>query len=155
MDALNRDIWLFHIAFRQLVKMPDRLLAERGLSRVHHRLLWVIARSGEVSVRDLLDRLEISRQAVHLPMQQLRRAGLVTSRRSEVNRTVHLISLTPAGAEVEKALNEVQREHLRVALESAGQAGEKGWRGVMGAVAELLPAATTPGPRRSRTKETA
>lgn len=131
MDSLDRDIWLFHLAFRQFVRIPDQLLAQRGLSRIHHRLLWVIGRSGEVSVGDLADRLEITRQGLHGPMRQLREAGLITSRASERNRAVQLVSLTQQGAAVERELNALQRRHLQLAFSGARKGAADGWREVM------------------------
>lgn len=150
MDALNRDIWLFHLAFRQFVQIPDRVLAQRGLGRIHHRLLWVIGRSAEVSVGDLADRLEITRQGLHGPMRQLREAGLIASRACERNRTIQLVSLTPQGADLEQELNALQRRHLELALSSAGTQAQEGWRQVMSALSQVLPvdSASAPAPDR-------
>ena len=140
MDALNRDIWLFHLAFRQLVRLPDGVLAQRGLSRIHHRLLWVIGRFGEVAVGDLAERLEITRQGLHGPMRQLREAGLITSRPSERNRTIQLVSLTQQGTDLEQELNALQRRHMELALSDAGEQAQDGWRRVMSALGQVLPA---------------
>jgi DNA-binding MarR family transcriptional regulator len=138
MDSLNRDLWLFHLAFRQLVRLPDRLLAERGLSRIHHRILWVIGRSGELSVGELADRLEITRQALHQPMRQLRDASLLTSKPAESNRSIQLVSLTSPGKELEERLNALQRSHLEAAFGASGKGACKGWRDVMTLLSHVL-----------------
>lgn len=138
-ESLDRDIWLFHIAFRQLVKIPDLLLQARGLGRIHHRILFVIGRSGEISVGSIAEKLDITRQALHGPMRQLRDSQLIASVPSPDNRTVQLVSLTKAGIALEHEINELQRKHLRMAFSQAGKAGDEGWRKVMTAVSLVLP----------------
>lgn len=138
-ENLNRDLWLFHVAFRQLIKLPDQLLQARGLGRIHHRILFVIARSGEISVGAIAERLDITRQALHGPMRQLRELKLIASTPSAENRTVQLVRLTKAGDALEFEVNELQRRHLRMAFARAGKTGEQGWREVMAAVSAVLP----------------
>ena len=138
-DDLNADVWLFHIAFRALTKLPDAELARHGLSRIHNRILFVIAQAGEIAVGDIADRLEISRQALHGPMRQLREEGLIDSSPSSHNRTVQLVSLTAEGRRLEHTLNDVQRKHLRLAFASAGKVGAAGWKRVMLAISEIAP----------------
>lgn len=138
-EALNRDLWLFHVAFRQLIKLPDELLQARGLGRIHHRILFVIGRSGEISVGAIADKLAITRQALHGPMRQLRELQLISSAPSAENRTVQLVRLTKAGAALEFDVNELQRRHLSMAFAQSGKAGEEAWRKVMTTVSTVLP----------------
>lgn len=138
-ESLNRDLWLFHVAFRQLIKLPDELLQARGLGRIHHRILFVIGRSGEISVGAIAEKLSITRQALHGPMRQLRELQLIASAPSPENRTVQLVQLTKAGAALEFDVNELQRRHLAMAFAQSGKAGEEAWRKVMTTVSQVLP----------------
>jgi DNA-binding MarR family transcriptional regulator len=138
-ESLNRDLWLFHVAFRQLIKLPDELLQARGLGRIHHRILFVIGRSGEISVGAIAEKLAITRQALHGPMRQLRELQLIASAPSPENRTVQLVRLTKAGAALEFDVNELQRRHLALAFAQWGKASEQAWRKVMTTVSQVLP----------------
>lgn len=138
-DRLDEDIWLFHLAFRNLVRIPDEMLARRGLNRIHHRVLFVIGRAKEISVGDIAEQLAISRQALHGPMRQLREGGLIASKPSEVNRTMQLISLTTDGVELEHSLNALQRQHLQLAFDGAHSEAKEGWRSVMTKLSQVLP----------------
>ncbi|MBV0882114.1 MarR family winged helix-turn-helix transcriptional regulator [Noviherbaspirillum sp. L7-7A] len=124
-DDLNADFWLFHIAFWALTNLHDAELARH--SRIHNWILFVIAQAGDIAVGDIADRLEISQQALHRPMRQLREEGLIDSSPSSHNRTVQLVSLTAEGRRLEHAINGVQRTHLRLAFDSASKAGA-GWK---------------------------
>jgi DNA-binding MarR family transcriptional regulator len=97
----------------------------------------VIGRSGEISVGELADRLEITRQALHQPMRQLRDARFLTSRPAESNRTIQLVSLTPLGTEVEQGLNALQRSHLEMAFSVSGKRATEGWREVLTAMSQV------------------
>jgi hypothetical protein len=61
-EQLNQALELMYFGFRGLVDAPDRLLARRGLGRMHHRVLYFIARAPGLSVGDLLERLAITKQ---------------------------------------------------------------------------------------------
>lgn len=44
LDSLGHSLEPLHFGFRDLTVAVDRFLEARGLSRVHHRILYVIAR---------------------------------------------------------------------------------------------------------------
>ena len=44
-DTLNEALELFHFAFRAFTTGPDAILAEQGLQRVHHRILYFVVQT--------------------------------------------------------------------------------------------------------------
>jgi DNA-binding MarR family transcriptional regulator len=122
---------LLFFAFRALTAEPDRVLSERGLGRVHHRILYFIARSPGVRVGGLLATLGVSKQALNRPLQQLVRQGLVEPRVPPENRRAKELRLTLDGARLERRLTGSQRRRFRRAFGSAGAAAAAGWRDVM------------------------
>jgi len=73
-SELTLAIALMHFGFRKMIEEPDRLLARRGFGRVHHRVLFFVARRPGLSVGELLAILDVSKQSLHRPMQDLLRA---------------------------------------------------------------------------------
>ena len=59
---LNEALELFHFAFRAFTSGPDAILAEQGLQRVHHRILYFVGRNPAISVNALLRILGVSKQ---------------------------------------------------------------------------------------------
>lgn len=127
----NEPLALLHFAFRAVVAEPDARLAELGLTRVHHRLLFFIARSPQLRIVDLLRALGISKQALHAPLQQLLEQRLVESRVAPASRRERQLCLTAAGAALEKRLSGHQRRAFRAAFRKAGPAATEGWLRVM------------------------
>jgi DNA-binding MarR family transcriptional regulator len=134
--SLDDDLMLFHRAFRRLIEEPDRVLAEHGLGRVHHRVLFVIARAEAISVGDVAGTLAITRQALHEPLRELRERALVVSEAAPDNRAVQHLRLTKKGSALERTLTSLQRDHLTRAYRSAGAESDSGWRRVMNAIAD-------------------
>jgi len=128
-------IELFFFAFRAFTARPDEILAERGLARLHHRILYFVARRPGLGMGDLLATLGISKQALHAPLRQLIDAGLILVEPDEKDRRARCLSLTREGAELEVRLSRTQRETLAEAFASQGEQAEAAWRKVMGELA--------------------
>jgi len=130
-QELFAAIELFFYAFRAFTARPDEILAERGLARLHHRILYFVARRPGQRVSDLLATLGISKQAVHAPLRQLQEAGLVVVEVDAQDRRARCLSLTPEGAALEARLSQTQKQTLAQAFASQGEGAETAWRRVM------------------------
>lgn len=127
----DEPLVLLHFAFRAVINEADAQLQTRGLGRVHHRILFFIARRPGQRVADLLATLGVSKQALNKPLQQLVRAQLVQSRVEPSNRREHRLHLSPSGSKLEKRLSGQQRRLFGAAFRKAGPAAAAGWRTVM------------------------
>ena len=70
-DALRLAIEQFYFGYRAFTAPPDRILDQRGLGRVHHRILYFVGRNPQISVNTLLGLLSVSKQALNAPLRQL------------------------------------------------------------------------------------
>ena len=134
--ALDEAWELMHFALRAVIAVPDRMLEKRGLSRMHHRILFFVARQPEMTVSRLLQVLGISKQALNAPLRQLCTQGLVASTVAEHDKRQKLLALTEAGRALENRLTEPQRKLFDTALTSAGPRADTAWRRVMRAMAD-------------------
>jgi DNA-binding MarR family transcriptional regulator len=137
-DALFSAIELFHFAFRAFTARPDEILAELGLGRVHHRVLYFVGRSPGLRVSDLLTTLSVSKQALHGPLRQLLAADLVVAQADASDGRVRRLSLSKKGNALEKRLSRTQREILSQAFTASGLKAETGWREVMNELASTI-----------------
>ncbi len=128
---LIAHIALFYQAYRTYTSGSDALLAQRGLGRVHHRLLYYVARHPNVTISALLELLGVSKQAVHAPLRQLVALELIAVNTPTHDRRVRQLSLTEAGQQLEWQLTSPLAEHLSAALQRAGPQATAGWLKVM------------------------
>jgi DNA-binding MarR family transcriptional regulator len=134
---LNRALEALFHGFNALVARPDAMLAEQGLSRVHHRILYFVGRNPGLSVNDLLGILKVSKQSLNGPMRQLTALGYVQADADGQDRRVRRLSLTPAGQALEAALSGDQRARFAQVFDQVGPADERAWRRVMARLAGL------------------
>lgn len=127
----DEPLVLLHLAFRAVIKEADAHLVLRGFGRVHHRILFFIARNPGLRVADLLATLGVSKQALHKPLQQLVHAKLVENRAEPSDRRQHRLRLSLSGAKLEKRLSGPQRRLFSAAFRKAGPGAAAGWRMVM------------------------
>src|SRR5512142_2808485 len=111
-EELDRAQELLFFAFRNLTAEPDRVLAERGLSRVHHRILYFVRRNRGLGPGDLLAILRVSKQALSRPLRELAAQGLVLSEAVPENRRRKRLTLSPAGQRLERRVSELQRRRF-------------------------------------------
>lgn len=122
---------LFFHAYRAFTAKPDAILAERGLARLHHRILYFVARRPGQRVSDLLLTLGVSKQALHGPLKQLVEMTLVLVAGDEQDRRTRRLSLSEEGALLEARLSQSQRELLADVFADKGEAAVLAWRQVM------------------------
>jgi DNA-binding MarR family transcriptional regulator len=130
----NEPLALLYFGFRAVVKEPDRELARRGLGRVHHRILFFIARSPGLTVSELLATLEVTKQALHAPLRALVRQKLVTALANPDNRRQRRLALTARGRALEQRLSGHQRRLFAAAFRAEGPKAASGWRAIMRAL---------------------
>ena len=128
---LDAAVELTHFAFRAMTARPDALLAKRGLSRVHHRILHFVVRLPKPSVSQLLRTLGVSKQALNGPLRDLYAQKLITYSRAPDDARVKHLSLTPEGRKLEGRLAALQRAQFARAFAEEGAGAEAAWRAVM------------------------
>lgn len=128
---LDNALELLHFAFREITLEPDKLLARRGLGRVHHRVLFMCRRNAGLSIGELVQILGVSKQALHRPVGDLARLRLLSVTPDRTDRRTRRLALTAAGARLEERLTGMQRDAVAAAFASVGREGAAAWASVM------------------------
>jgi DNA-binding MarR family transcriptional regulator len=125
---LHAAIELMFFGYRAMVARSDRLLESRGLTRVHHRIVYFVARMGRPQVNELLRVLGVSKQAANGPLRDLYAQQLLTFTRDTADARVKRLALTPAGRRFEGRLSALQRQQFAAIFAAAGSDAEAAWR---------------------------
>ncbi|NOJ47028.1 MarR family transcriptional regulator [Bradyrhizobium archetypum] len=133
---LDAALELMYYGWRGMTLAADQYLATLGLSRPHHRILYVVARQPDISIGALIDVLGISKQALNRPLNLLLQRNLLTSKRSVEQHRTKLLRLTAEGQRIEQRASDYERKVLRAAFDRVGQTGAAAWMAVMGAIAD-------------------
>jgi DNA-binding MarR family transcriptional regulator len=133
-------------AFRAVTAGPDRALAERGLSRVHHRILFFIAKTPGLRVSELRATLGVTKQAMNAPLRELTERRFVSEIVDDADRRSKRLRLTSRGSALEERLSGEQRELFARVFRKVGKDKERAWHEVM----RLLAADPSAPPRNTR-----
>ncbi|KYG21922.1 transcriptional regulator [Bradyrhizobium sp. AT1] len=133
---LDAALELMYYGWRGMTLEADAYLAKQGLSRPHHRILYVVARRPDIAIGALLEVLGISKQALSRPLNLLLERKLVTSKRSPEQHRSKLLRLTAAGQRIEQRASDHERNVMRQAFDRAGVSGAAAWMAVMEAIAD-------------------
>jgi DNA-binding MarR family transcriptional regulator len=137
-QELNQALESMHFGFRAMTYQPDQRLAQLGLARIHHRLLYFIARHPDCSVSQLLQIMRISKQYLHKPLKKMIDLGYIRQRADRDDRRIRRLGLTAKGKKLEFELTEVQRRRFAAIFKQAGPAAESHWRRVMALLSEQI-----------------
>ncbi|WP_312289763.1 MarR family winged helix-turn-helix transcriptional regulator [Stutzerimonas nitrititolerans] len=127
----------FFLGYQAFTAKPDEMLARRGLSRVHHRILFFIASYPDLSVKQLLGYLGVSKQALNTPLRQLIEMHLVESLTAEDDKRKRMLRFTREGAKLEQALRREQIRLIEKAFKEVGEEAVSGWLAVNQALTNL------------------
>jgi len=130
-ESLRLAIEQFYFGYRAFTAPPDRILDQRGLGRVHHRILYFVGRNPQISVNTLLGLLSVSKQALNAPLRQLIEMKLIAMDTAEHDRRVRQLTLTSSGTKLEAQLTGTQMKQLQEVFALAGADAEAGWHQVM------------------------
>ena len=133
-DQLRKGIEAMFFAYRGFTADPDRILADKGYGRAHHRAIHFINRSPGTTVNNLLTILGVTKQSLNRVLRTLIEDGLVESRVGERDRRERHLFLTENGAALEHELSTAQRSRMRAAFRQAGPEAVLGFRQVLEAM---------------------
>jgi DNA-binding MarR family transcriptional regulator len=130
-EELRQGMELLFYAYRDFTFDPDALLIKHGFGRAHHRIIYFVNRNPDISVRELLGILRITKQSLSRVLGQLISDGYVSQRTNTKDRRQRLLRLTEKGEELERVLSKSQRRRIARAYREAGAEAIEGYRKVL------------------------
>ena len=130
-EELRQAIEMMFFACRDFTGGPDEVLAEIGLGRAHHRVIYFVGRHPGITVSELLAILQITKQSLSRVLGHLVEEAYIVSRTGEVDRRQRKLELTPKGIDLERRLTAIQRERIAQAYRNAGAEAVRGFKQVL------------------------
>lgn len=130
-EELRQAIELLYFGYRAFTSEPDQILAQYGFGRAHHRVIYFVGRHPGITVSELLDVLQITKQSLSRVLSQLVRESFVVQHQGTRDRRQRLLELTEKGRDLERQLTENQRHRIARAYQDAGPEAVEGFWKVM------------------------
>ncbi|WP_205925802.1 MarR family transcriptional regulator [Rhizobium sp. P38BS-XIX] len=119
-------IELLFFAYRDFVSDPDQILVKSGFGRAHHRVVHFVNREPGMTVADLLETLQITKQSLARVLKQLIDSGYIRQVAGPEDRRQRKLYPTQAGRDLALALAEPQSRRIERAFEGASEATREG-----------------------------
>ncbi|MCS4241103.1 DNA-binding MarR family transcriptional regulator [Rhizobium sp. BIGb0125] len=104
-------------AYRDFVSDPDAILEKLDYGRAHHRVVYFVSRHPGMTVADLLDTLQITKQSLARVLKQLIDDGYIRQMTGPEDRRQRRLYPTLTGRELALALSEPQSRRIDNALD--------------------------------------
>jgi len=109
-------IELLFFAYRDFVGGPDRILAEYGFGRAHHRVLHFVRRRPGLTIAELLDILKITKQSLNRVLKELVETGFVEQRTGVQDKRQRHLHVTQSGQDLALRMVRLQEKQVTAAL---------------------------------------
>ena len=114
--AQLENIELLFFAYRDFVGDADRILSKFGFGRAHHRVLYFVNRRPGMTVAELLEILQITKQSLARVLRQLIDSGYIKQATGANDRRKRLLFPTQSGRDLVLALSNPQSKRIETAL---------------------------------------
>jgi DNA-binding MarR family transcriptional regulator len=110
-------IELLFFAYRDFISDPDAILAKEGFGRAHHRVVHFVNREPGMTVADLLETLNITKQSLARVLKQLIDSGYITQLEGPDDRRQRRLYPTHAGRQLALDLARPQSRRIENAFD--------------------------------------
>ncbi|MBL6931527.1 MAG: MarR family transcriptional regulator [Rhodospirillales bacterium] len=131
LDNMRQAIELLFFAYRDFTAEPDAILAGYGFGRAHHRVIYFVGRNPGITVSQLLEILQITKQSLARVLRQLVDEGFIEQRLDEEDGRRRLLHLLDKGHEIEILLTIKQARRINAAFAHVGAEAQKGFKDVL------------------------
>lgn len=114
-QEIRKIIELFFFSYRDFTEGPDKVLAKLHFGRAHHRVIYFVGKKKNITIKELLKVLKITKQSLSRVLNQLLKEGYVTISPGLDKRTKTLI-LTDKGYNLENKLSLIQTNKIKTTL---------------------------------------
>lgn len=105
----------FFFAYRDFTSDPDAILEQLDMGRAHHRVVYFVCRQPGMTVADLLDILQITKQSLARVLKQLIDGGYIRQMAGPEDRRQRRLYPTLSGRELALALSDPQSRRIAAA----------------------------------------
>lgn len=103
-------------AYRDFVSDPDLLLKQFKFGRAHHRVIHFVHRKPGLTVAELLDILQITKQSLAKVLKQLIETGYISQETNTEDRRQRHLYVTQNGQKLALTLSQQQSKRISLAL---------------------------------------
>jgi len=127
---IRNVIELIFFSYRDFTAGPDKILEKINFGRAHHRVIYFVGKQKNLTIKELLTILQITKQSLSRVLNQLVKERYILVSIGKDKRT-KILSLTKRGEELEKKLSTIQINKIRNVLKRFNEKDINGFKKVL------------------------
>ena len=104
---IKKIIELMFFSYRDFTSGPDKILEKINFGRAHHRVIYFVGKRNNLTIKELLSILQITKQSLSRVLNQLVKEKYIILSTGDDKRTKKL-ALSNKGRDLEKKLSDIQ-----------------------------------------------
>ena len=109
---IRKVIELIFFSYRDFTLGPDKVLEKLNFGRAHHRAIYFVGKKNNITIKELLGVLKITKQSLSRVLNQLVKEGFIIVSIGNDKRT-KILSLTKKGINLEYELSTIQINKIK------------------------------------------
>ena len=127
---IRKIIELFFFSYRDFTAGPDKILEKLNFGRAHHRVIYFVGKKDQITIKELLGVLKITKQSLSRVLNQLVKEGFIVVSTGSDKRMKNL-SLTSHGLNLEKKLSSIQIKKIKNVINNFNQEDIDGFKKIL------------------------
>jgi len=127
---IRKVIELFFFSYRDFTSGPDRILEKLKFGRAHHRVIYFVGKKNNITIKELLIVLQITKQSLSRVLNQLVKEGFIIVSTGIDKRTKKL-SLTQKGENLERKLSTIQINKIKNVINNFNEDNINGFKKIL------------------------
>ena len=127
---IKKVIELLFFSYRDFTAGPDKILEKIKFGRAHHRIIYFVGKKNNITIKDLLAILQITKQSLSRVLNQLVNEGYVNVTTGHDKRTKNL-SLTQKGIDLEDKLSTIQINKIKKIISNSEESDINGFKRIL------------------------
>jgi DNA-binding MarR family transcriptional regulator len=127
---IRKIIELIFFSYREFTSGPDEILNKINFGRAHHRVIYFVGKQKEITIKDLLSILQITKQSLSRVLNHLVKEKYIFVTSGNDKRTKNLC-LTDKGIKLEEELSGIQILNLKNIMKKESEEDINGFKKVL------------------------
>ena len=127
---IRKIIELVFFSYRDFTAGPDQILEKLNFGRAHHRVIYFVGKKDQITIKELLGVLKITKQSLSRVLNQLVKEGFIVVSTGLDKRTKNL-SLTSSGIRLENELSTIQIQKIKKVINNFNQEDINGFKKIL------------------------
>ena len=127
---IRKIIEIMFFSYRDFTSGPDKILEKIKFGRAHHRVIYFVGKKNNITIKELLIVLKITKQSLSRVLSQLVKEGFIIVSTGLDKRTKTL-SLTQEGLNLEKQLSTIQINQIKKSISKFNHEDINGFKKIL------------------------